>query len=77
MEVSTLIQQSLIIMVIGLSIVFLFLSVLILSVNLSHRIIHLLKLDSDTESSSAIVKDKNIIAAVTAAVIKFRQEKNK
>jgi len=76
--VNELIRQSLIIMVVGLSIVFLFLIILILSVNLSHAIIHKFGWDIENktgEKGSSSGGDPNIPAVIGAAVSRFRSEK--
>ena len=78
MPISELIRQSLIIMVVGLSIVFLFLIILIISVNLSHAIIHKFGLDIEDKpenKGSSSGDDQNIPVVIGAAVSRFRAEK--
>lgn len=72
MQVSELIAQSAVIMVIGLIVVFAFLSIMIMVVSLSHRIIHALGLDKEPETGEVLVKDKRIIAIIGAALARFR-----
>lgn len=77
MPVSELIRQSLVIMVVGLSIVFLFLIILILSVDLSHTIIHKFGLDKEEKptNDSSSRGDPNIPVVIGAAVSRFRSKK--
>ncbi len=75
MPVSTLIEQSAVIMVIGLSVVFLFLTILIITVSLSHNIIHALGLDKPETEGEVVVKDRNLIAVIGAAIARFKAEK--
>ena len=70
--------NSIVVMIVGMSIVFSFLIILILTMKLSHVIIHFFKWDIEpvTESASPQKSKKNIIAAISAA-IKMYEKDNK
>jgi oxaloacetate decarboxylase gamma subunit len=82
MTIPEMLEQSALLTVLGMVIVFLFLWIMIICVNLTGRLFHKTGLDKDTPDSETAPRKgpggavkPDIIAAITAAVREYRKKK--
>ena len=78
MSVGSMVDQSLIIMVVGLTIVFLFLMILIFFVNFNQKIVAKFGWDKEPEPEKKKAPsgdNKAVVAAIGAAVSKYKESK--
>jgi oxaloacetate decarboxylase gamma subunit len=82
MTISEMLQQSAVLTLLGMGVVFAFLCIMIMCVNLVGKIVHALGLDKDILPENELPKKTNgkesaeTIAVITAAITEYRKEQN-
>ena len=84
MTITEMLQQSMILTVLGMAVVFVFLWLMVFCVNITAKVIHKLGLDKDIEQpvyqpprKTGGTASPEIIAAITAAITEYQKENDK
>ena len=81
MTIIEMLKQSGILTVLGMTVVFVFLWIMVICINITGKLIHKMGMDKDLEQSKNAIykpqgdnKKSEVTAAITAAITEFRKE---